>query len=461
MSADLPKGWVSAKLEDIAETNPRHPAGLNDTLKVTFVRMAAVSELNWKFQYTEESILGQVRKGYTHFAEGDVLFAKITPCMENGKAAVAKGLKNKLGCGSTEFHVVRPRAGIDSKYIYYFVHQEAFRREAAQNFTGTAGQLRVPVQFIKAAELPIPPTHEQCRIVEKLETLLWKVDTCQKRLEKIRVILKRFRQSVLAAACSGRLTADWREDANLEGDLPSGWKPACVGDVIEDLKYGTSQKCSYDKKGVPVLRIPNVVNGIIDHGDLKFATLPKQELKQLRLSSGDILIIRSNGSVSLVGKSAIVREPDKGFAYAGYLIRIRPNRTIIDSEFLNLVLSSYEVRLQIEMEARSTSGVNNINSGEVRSLQLSLPPLKEQHEIVRRVKEFYVLADQIETRYAKAKTYVDKITQSILAKAFRGELVPQDPSDEPATVFLERLRKERSAATTTTKKRNKSALVKE
>jgi len=190
---------------------------------------------------------------------------------------------------------------------------------------------------------------------------------------------------------------------------------------------------------VPVLRIPNVANGTIDHSDLKYAELSSKEIENLCLKHGDILLIRSNGSVSLVGKCALVREKEMGFAYAGYLIRIRPIRTMVEPEFLSLTIGSYDIRLQIEIEARSTSGVNNINGDEIRSLCFSLPPLSEQQEIVRRVEALFKFADQIEACYQKAKAHVDKLTQSILAKAFRGELVPQDPEDEPAAALLERI----------------------
>nr|WP_277876396.1 restriction endonuclease subunit S [Trichocoleus sp. FACHB-40] len=222
------------------------------------------------------------------------------------------------------------------------------------------------------------------------------------------------------------------------------WYLVSVGDVITSLKYGTSQKCSYDSNGVPVLRIPNVSKGAIDQSDLKYAELSEKEYEELKLFPGDILLIRSNGSVSLVGKSALIGKADKDFAYAGYLIRLRPNPQLIDPTYLNMVLSSYDVRLQIEIPARSTSGVNNINSQEVKQLKIPVSPLSEQQEIVRRVQTLFKTADQIEQRYQKARGYVDQLTQSILAKAFRGELVPQDPNDEPASVLLEQIRAEQA-----------------
>jgi type I restriction enzyme S subunit len=245
------------------------------------------------------------------------------------------------------------------------------------------------------------------------------------------VILKRFRQTVLAAACSGRLTADWRENNPsptnyAEEELPLSWRTVLIGEVIESLKYGTSKKCSYEKIGVPILRIPNIEQGVVTHSDLKYAELQEKEFQQLRLRSGDILMIRSNGSVSLVGKSALVRDIDVGLAYAGYLIRLRPDSSKIIPDFLNMVLGSNDVRVQIEVPARSTSGVHNINSKEVRALQFFLPPLPEQREIVCRVESMFKLADAVEKRVEAAKVMAEKLTQAILAKAFRGELVPTE-----------------------------------
>lgn len=454
MNGELPEGWASAAVGEFASINPRHPKALDDSLIVSFAPMAAVSDSKPEFNYLEERPLGKVRQGFTHFANGDVLFAKITPCMENGKGAVAAGLRNGLGCGTTELIVIRPLGGIHPRYIYRFLAQPSVRAEAKEHFTSTAGQARVPTSFIEELEIPLAPISEQQRIVAKLEALIDRVDAACKRLEKIGDVLNRFRQSVLAAACSGRLTADWREQNTDERgdttDLPIGWKVTTVGDVIESLKYGTAQKCDYDKRGVPVLRIPNVVNGTVDHADLKYARLPAQEREQLRLVPGDILLIRSNGSVSLVGRTALVRDSERDFAYAGYLIRLRPKRMSVLPEFLNLVLGTFDVRLQVELEARSTSGVHNINGGEVRALTFSLPPLDEQREIIRRVETFFVLADRIEGRMAEAQADANRLTPSLLAKAFRGELVPTEAEVarregreyESAAALLERVQHE-------------------
>lgn len=321
-----------------------------------------------------------------------------------------------------------------------------------QNREGTTVQ-SVKYDTLLNLEITVPPESEQRRIISKVEELLGRVDACQKHLERIPLILKRFRQAVLAAACSGRLTEDWRKKRpskipaipgvevreSLDIELPSSWIEANLGALLSGLKYGTARRCDYSKKGSPVLRIPNVQNGAVDCADLKYAILPKSELRELALDPGDLLMVRSNGSVSLVGRVAQVGDAQKGYAYAGYLMRLRPNRDFINQRYLALTLRLPSTRMQIEIPARSTSGVHNINSGEVRALVLPLPPMDEQIEIVRRVDSLFKFADQIEARYTTAKVSVDQLTQSILAKAFRGELVPQDPMDEPASRLLERI----------------------
>ncbi|MBD2534025.1 restriction endonuclease subunit S [Nostoc flagelliforme FACHB-838] len=159
------------------------------------------------------------------------------------------------------------------------------------------------------------------------------------------------------------------------------------------------------------------------------------------MKSGDILLVKSNGRVSLVGKTAVVSDVEEG--YAGYLIRLRLNKSIIDPIYLHLCLSSAELRLQIEIPVKSTSGVHNINSQEVKKLRIPLPLLEEQKEIVQRIQLFFKAIIQIENQYQNTNTKLTRLNQSILAKAFRGELVPQDPDDEPASVLLERIRAER------------------
>ncbi len=150
--SQLPKNWSLALLRAVAEINPTlDKSAFDDELPVSFVPMPAVEAETGKIDVSQTRRLGEVKKGYTPFQTNDVLFAKITPCMENGKMAVAPDLCNKLGFGSTEFHVLRAYRGIEPKFIYYFVSSKSFRFNAEHNMTGAVGQRRVPTPYLETA----------------------------------------------------------------------------------------------------------------------------------------------------------------------------------------------------------------------------------------------------------------------------------------------------------------------
>ena len=174
--------------------------------------MAAVDEVSGRVTDIQTRNLGEVRKkSYRSFQPEDVIFAKITPCMENGKSAVVPEIPSGIGFGSTEFHVLRSKPGVEPRYIWHFVRQDRFRRQAREAMTGTVGQERVPPNFLADAHIPLPTHDEQRQIADLLDSALASCRSTDSHLESAHTAVKRFRQAVLAAACSGRLTADWRE----------------------------------------------------------------------------------------------------------------------------------------------------------------------------------------------------------------------------------------------------------
>lgn len=441
MSEELPRGWTTAPLGEIVEINPRHQKDVDDSTTVSFATMAAISESSPYFQFLDERPLGKVRSGFTHFANGDVLFAKITPCMENGKGAVAANLRNGLGCGTTELHVLRPPKGIDSYYLYRFLAQPSVRREAKENFTGTAGQARVPTDFIKELEIPVPPAAEQSRIIFKLEKCLSKVSKTQDRLDRIPTILKRFRQSVLAAACSGRLTADWSIKKRGVINGGQGWMVVKTIEACESVQSGStpSKEFFQDNPGIPFLKIFNIVNQQIDFTTkTQFINteIHKKSGKRSTVKPGDVLM---NIVGPPLGKVAIAPNTYPEWNINQAIVLFRPNQTLL-TQFLYYLLCSGIPYANILNETRGSAGQVNISLSQCREMKIPVPELDEQEEIIRRVDMLFALGDKIEARYIKANSNVTKLTQSILAKAFRGELVPQDSNDEPASVLLERIR---------------------
>lgn len=229
-------------------------------------------------------------------------------------------------------------------------------------------------------------------------------------------------------------------------ELPEGWSYTRLGSLIDEPTYGTAKKCDYEVDGIGVLRIPNVVSGKINASDLKFAQFDMDEIASYKLETGDILLIRSNGSISIVGKCALVSEQDTNYLYAGYLIKLRPNQNLIAPKYLINQLSAHSLRKQIEAKAKSTSGVNNINSGELQSLIVAVCSIDEQKEVLTKLETNLSINDQLDQTITTALLQAEALRQSILKKAFSGRLVPQDPNDEPAGVLLERIRAEKAQA---------------
>jgi type I restriction enzyme, S subunit len=183
------------------------------------------------------------------------------------------------------------------------------------------------------------------------------------------------------------------------------------------FRYGTSVKCSYEHIGEPVLRIPNVDNGRINTSDLKFGALSQHEIDDLKLHAGDILMVRSNGSLDLVGRPALVEAHVFGFYYAGYLVRVRTNANHIAPAYVVLALITSHVRDQIEIPIRTTVGLKNVNATELSRLSFPLPPLAEQHRIVDKVDELMALCDQFEAQLTTTEADSRRLLEAVLHEA--------------------------------------------
>lgn len=474
---ELPSGWASATTGKIASLNPRNlDVPPHDDEEVSFVPMAAVEAGTGRLDASHSRVWSDVRSGFTRFQEDDVLFAKITPSMENGKCAIASGLIGRRGAGSTEFHVLRSNGAVLPKLLVQFLLQESVRREARGSMKGVAGQLRVPSGFLENIAFPLPPLPEQHRIVQEIETQLTRLDAAVAALERAQANLKRYRAAVLRAACEGRLVATESElaraagreyepadvllvrilkerrakrgeppvpDASALPELPEGWVWATVDQVSLQVQYGTSAKTNEDGEGVPVLRMGNIVDGRLETGELKFLPPEHHEFPDLLLSHGDLLFNRTN-SAELVGKSAVYKGQPAPCSFASYLIRVRPAAGFAP-DFLAYYLNSSHGRAWIRSVVSQQVGQANVNGSKLRALRIPLPPGAEQRRIVAEMERRLSVIEELETSLDHCVKRADRLRQSILKRAFEGKLVPQDPNDEPASVLLERIRADRAA----------------
>jgi type I restriction enzyme S subunit len=353
----------------------------------------------------------------------------------------------------------------------YFFQTDSYWQQITDNLSGSA-QPNCNATKLSSLRIPIPPLNEQRRIVAKLEKLLSRVDAVQVRLATIPRVLKRFRQSVLAAGCSGRLTADWRlenaiengpdllrqievsrlqrasckkEKAQIEeafanmpengNELPDTWSLSTIG-AIGTVSNGSTPSRKSDAfwgGTIPWVSSGEVRNNII-RKTREFITEDGLTNSSVKVLPRGTVLLAMIGEGKTRGQSAIL-EIDS---------TINQNIAAIDISHGHLVPEYlwrwFQYQYETTREAGSGSGPQALNCQRVRELRFHLPPLEEQREIVQRVEDLFKTADALEARYLKAKAHVDRLTQSILAKAFRGELVPQDPNDEPASVLVERIR---------------------
>ena len=438
----LPNGWTLTSIADIATFNPKTIA--DDSLNCAFAPMQYLGTRFLAQMNYEQRTWGEIKKSYVHFQTGDVIVAKVTPCFENGKAGIAPHLPNGIGAGSSEFCVFRPAQGIDKRYLLAWLSTENFRKRATVAMTGSVGLKRVPKEVFLSEEIPLAPEAEQRRIADKLDTTLARVDALNDRLARITPLLKRFRQSVLAAATSGRLTEDWRDGVG-------EWREVKISD-IGVLGRGKSRHRPRNDPALyggvhPFIQTGDVANAgeyILSHSQ----TYSELGLLQSKLWPANTLCITIAANIAdtaILSYPACFPDSIVGFVANEKICRVKYVKWFIDS-----------IKDRLEQFAPATAQ-KNINLAVLEDIKIKLPPLDEQTEIVRRVEILFAFADRLEARLQSAQTAAERLTPALLAKAFRGELVPQDPSDEPAAELLHRLRAARAADTASKPKRGRAA----
>ena len=436
---------------------------------------------------------------------GDVLVSMTRPNL-NAVALVPAHLDGAIG--STGFHVLRSR-WLHPDFLVALVQTQSFidaMSAVVQGALYPAVRPRDIAAYAFTFETPV----QQTRIVAKLEELLSDLDAGVAELNAAQKKLAQYRQSLLKAAVEGALTAEWRTqhqptetgaqllqrilqerrarwearqrakfaeqgktppkdwqkkypepvqpDTTDLPELPQGWVWASLDQLALDSSYGTSVKCGYESQGASVLRIPNVIARKLVLDDLKFASQPLDLHKSEYLAPGDILVVRTNGSVSLVGRAAEVTEPLPGdFYFASYLLRVRCLETSVVHRWVSALLASRQGRSWIESRAASSAGQHNLSLSTLLTIPIPLPPIVEQAEAMNALEAVLLSVSEQEQFLDKSLQQSTAQRQNILRAAFSGQLVPQDPHDEPASALLERIRAERAAQGAVKKPRGRKA----
>ena len=359
---------------------------------------------------------------------------------EMGRCAVVSGDAVGWICGTGSV-VVRPKMAITSNFLQKFLSSPVTVAALNGDAVGST-MVNLNQSVLLNLTVNLPPLPEQTRIAEKLDTVLTRVDACRDRLARVAPLLKRFRQSVLAAATSGRLTADWR-DIN----STNSWESRELGGIIQKIEAGLNVLCEERPPKVGergLVKISAVTWGFFNEEESKTLGPEVPVSESSRIKVGDLLISRAN-TLELVGACVIVHDISKALHLSDKVLRLVVPESI--KLWLLYVLRSPYGRLQIEALASGNQlSMRNLSQINLRSVKIPVPDDYEIAEIIRRVETLFAFADRLEARLKTAQTAADRLTPALLAKAFRGELVPQDPNDEPAAELLKRLATSRDAA---------------
>lgn len=359
--------WPFKPLGIISELNPskRELKAYSPDTMISFVEMSSVSE-DGRITKQESRALSELLGGsYTYFANEDIILAKITPCMENGKCALARGLVNSLALGSSEFHVIRANQAIAlPAYLFSFLNRAEIRVVAEKNMTGSSGHRRVPESFYADLKIPIPPLEIQKQIVAECEAVDADVATAQAACERAQQGIEQRVDAVYASA------APRRE----------------IDRISLNVQYGLSEKMNEAGVGYKIFRMNEIVQGrMFDGGAMKYADISADEFSKIKLNRGDLLFNRTN-SIEHVGKTGLF-DLDGDYCFASYLVRVVPDTNQVLPLFLAMMMNSRAFQQEAKGKASKSVNQANINATVMRNIQVPLPPLAEQQRFVSQVQE--------------------------------------------------------------------------
>lgn len=429
----LPDTWLDCTLGDVINygaTKKAEPSEIPDEAWV--LELEDIEKNTSKILQRLTFRQRQSKSSKNQFLAGDVLYGKLRPYLNKVVRA------DQDGYCTTEIIPIRPTEIVEGAYLFYWLKTPTF----IDYVTSVSHGLNMPrlgTAAGKQAPFVLAPLPEQKRIAGKLDAVLARIDDCRSHLDQIPAILKRFRQSVLAAATSGRLAEEWRVvQSGHENEWPTV-SVASVAETVFDGPFGSHLKTAdYSEDGVRVVRLENI--GSLQFLSDKKTYIPEEKYADLyrhTLQGGDVLFssfVDEEVRVCIFPSNLETKSINKADVFC-----IRTKSTVCDSRFLAIRLACRTTYMALREQVHGATRPR-INLKQLRSFEFQLPALDEQIEIVRRVESLLAWADRIEARYSTARSQIERFTPSLLAKAYRGELVPQEPNDGLASTLLERVR---------------------
>ncbi|EHY9860269.1 restriction endonuclease subunit S [Vibrio parahaemolyticus] len=444
---DTPTGWAWTRISEIAEISPRNST-TDDDAEVSFVPMPLITTNYDGSHGSEKRIWKEIKKGYTHFQDGDIALAKITPCFENSKAAVFSGLEGGVGAGTTELHVARPLSDcINPLFVLLYLKAPIFLKVGETKMTGSAGQKRVPKDFFSENPLPFPPSNEQHRIVAKVDELMALCDQLEQQteasIEAHQMLVTTLLDTLTNSADADELMQNWARISEhfdtlftteesidqlkqtilqlaVMGKLVHfGADPmeTSVKDVISfGPRNGLSPKEVQGDTGIKVLKLGATSYGSLNLDESKSVDVDIEKTSHLWLKKGDILIQRGN-SANYVGCNCLVKEDVCDVIYPDLMMKIRPSKTV-SSEFLSTWLSSPMAREFMWTRMTGTSGtMPKISKKVVEAIPIIVPSKKIQDMVVSKVEELFSICELLKQLISETQQTQSQLTDTIVEQA--------------------------------------------
>jgi type I restriction enzyme S subunit len=505
----IPASWIECKIEDVfavlkdgrtlhqgwspqCESYPSPSEDIWGALRTTAIQPGSFH------QEHNKTLPGHLTpRPLLQIEGGDILITCAGPRARCGIACLVRSTRPRLMISGKMYRFRMPEEYVDSRFMEYFLQTTHAQAEIDRMKTGGSDSgLNLTHDRFRQLAVPLAPSKEQMRIVEEIEKQFTRLDAAVAALKRLQANLKRYRASVLKAACEGRLVPTEAELARREGrsrepasvflqrilgqyrkrreteqlarrgalqlslkagwgpkgsasinpitkpglHLPEGWVQTNIEHVSCLVQYGSSAKTTENEEGaVPVLRMGNLTtDGTLDLAELKYLPADHEEFPELLLTHGDLLFNRTN-SAELVGKSAVYNGTPPSCSFASYLIRVKTT-SCCDPRYLALCLNSSYGRAWITSVASQQVGQANVNGTKLKAFVFPLPPESEQKRILAEVDRRLSVVEEQETVLDKDLVRAGRLRQAILTQAFKGKLALQDPHDEPASILLERIR---------------------
>jgi type I restriction enzyme S subunit len=456
--SDLPKGWLYTSLMDIVNLHDNQRIPLNQKQR-----------LERKGSYPYYGANGQVDSINDFIFDGNyILLAEDGGYFDDPSRGVAYEVCGKFWVNN-HAHILSPCNQISTRFLTYFLNIINW-----MEYVGGSTRLKLTQEGMKRVIIPLPPLAEQKRIVTKLDNLFAHTRRARQELDHIPKLIERYKQAILSAAFRGDLTADWRkENPNIETAAElliriykeklqkyeekskkskkivlsndkdyviESWKYTTLETIAEEIVDCPHSTPKWVKDGFICVRTTQFERFKLKMDNLRYVSQETFQERILRLKpqAGDILYSREGGILGI----ACQIPPNVELCLGQRMMLIRCNDNWLSGEYLTMLLNS-EIILSKVKDLITGTASPHLNVGDVKSFEIPLPPVLEQQEIIKRVNNYFQAIDRLEQEYQKAMKFLDRLEQSTLAKAFRGKIVPQDPNDEPASILLERIQKER------------------